>query len=208
MKQKIVLASNNEGKLKEIQEILSNLEIELIPQKEFNFPEAEETGLSFIENAVLKARHASHYSKLPAIADDSGLTVDALNGAPGVYSSRYAGEKGNDQKNNQKLLEELSNVADEERTASFICAIAYVKDEFDPLPKFFVGQWYGKILHEPRGEKGFGYDPLFYVTEHQCTAAEMLPKLKNSISHRAKALELLQKENWEKKGSKILSLHS
>lgn len=188
---KLVLASGNKGKIKEFSEIFSPLNISIIAQKELNISDAEETGLSFIENAILKARHAAKLSGLPALADDSGVAVDYLGGAPGIYSARFAGEHGNDQANNDKLLQELKNVADNERGASFHCVLALLRHAEDPVPLVFHGQWRGRILHQAQGDKGFGYDPLFFVPEHQCSSAELDSAIKNQISHRAKAVQQL-----------------
>jgi XTP/dITP diphosphohydrolase len=185
---KILLASNNPGKVREIQAILADHNIEIVPQSAFAMPEAEETGLTFIENALLKARHAAKYSGLPAIADDSGLEVDALGGAPGVYSARYAGEGATDAANNAKLLRELQGVPDERRTARFRCVMVFLRHEHDPSPLIGQGAWDGVILREPRGAGGFGYDPLFFVPEQGCASAELAAEEKNRLSHRGKAL--------------------
>lgn len=186
---KVVLASGNAGKINEIKALLSDLPIELISQKILNIPDAEETGTTFIENALIKARHAANLSGLPAIADDSGLSIDALEGAPGVYSSRYAGEQATDADRINKVLVELSDVPDKLRTAQFHCAIAMVKSADDPTPIVCEGIWPGIILQKPRGEKGFGYDPIFFVIEKNCSAAELEPMLKNKISHRGRAMQ-------------------
>lgn len=188
---KLVLASGNKGKIKEFSDIFSPLNISIVAQKELNISDAEETGLSFIENAILKARHAAKLSGLPALADDSGIAVDYLGGAPGIYSARFAGEHGNDQANNDKLLQELKNAADSERGASFHCVLALLRHAEDPVPLVFHGQWRGRILHQAQGDKGFGYDPLFFVPEHQCSSAELDSAIKNQISHRAKAVQQL-----------------
>ncbi len=158
---------------------------------EFSSVEPKETGLSFVENAILKARHAARMSGLPALADDSGLAVDFLGGAPGIYSARYAGDLG-DAANNAKLLEALQDVPDAERGAQFVCALALVRHANDPLPILCEGLWSGSILHQARGEQGFGYDPLFWVPEHQCSSGELEPAEKNRISHRARAMALLK----------------
>lgn len=188
---KIVLASSNPGKIEELQSLLEALPVEWIPQKKLNVPEVAETGKSFIENAILKARHASTFSGLPALADDSGLVVDALNGAPGVYSARYAGEQASREDRIRKLLHALKNVKAKDRTACFYCALALVQSENDPVPLIFQGCWEGEILFEPRGERGFGYEPVFYVPTHHCTAAEMNLLEKNLISHRGQAVSQL-----------------
>lgn len=189
--QKIVLATNNQGKVNELQNLLADAGFNVVAQKEFNVPEVDETGLSFVENAILKARHTAKFTKLPAIADDSGLVVNALGGAPGIYSARYAGEHGNDASNNQKLLQELKNVPSEKRTAYFYCALAFMRHVNDPTPIICLGKWDGIILNEIRGEGGFGYDPLFYVPELNCSAAELTKEHKSQISHRGQALKQL-----------------
>jgi len=188
---KIVLASNNSGKLKELQSLLSPLGIELLSQKDFNLPSVDETGLSFIENAILKARYVAKETGLAAIADDSGLCVDALGGAPGIYSARYAGIDATDGSNNQKLLAELAGVDDAQRGAHFRCALALVRHAEDPVPLVCEGVWHGRILSELSGSNGFGYDPLFYVDELGKASAELSSEIKNQHSHRAKALILL-----------------
>lgn len=188
MKQ-LVLATGNSGKLEEMNSLLATLDIEVLPQSRLNIPEADETGLSFVENAILKARNAAHYSGLPAIADDSGLEVDALAGAPGIYSSRYAGPEANDKDNVRKLLHELRDIAPAERNARFQCVIVYMTHEYDPTPLICQGSWEGYILPAPQGDKGFGYDPVFYVAEQQCSAAELDAAVKNRLSHRGQALQ-------------------
>ncbi len=191
MTQKIVLASNNAGKIREIQALLSGTDVEILPQAAFTQTEAEETGLSFLENALIKARHAARVSGLPAIADDSGLEVDALGGAPGVFSARYAGEGAGDAANNAKLLRELEGVDDALRTARFRCVMVYVRDACDPEPLVGEGVWEGQILRELRGDGGFGYDPLFFVPSQGCASAELPPEAKNRLSHRGEALRAL-----------------
>ncbi len=186
--ERVILASNNQGKLRELNELLAEHHIEVISQREFDIPDAVENGLSFVENAIIKARHASALSGLPAIADDSGLEVDALNGEPGIHSARYAGEHGDDAANNRKLLEALANVPDGERTARFQCIMVFMRHAKDPTPLICQGTWEGRILREPRGENGFGYDPLFWVAEENASAAELPAAIKNSQSHRGKAL--------------------
>jgi XTP/dITP diphosphohydrolase len=188
---KIVLASSNQGKLKEFQQLFDNTQFMIIPQSQFDCPDAEETGLSFVENAIIKARHAAKCSGLPAIADDSGLEVDALNGQPGIYSSRFSGEPANDNRNNEKLLELLNTIDDDSRTARFQCVLVYMRHAEDPTPRIFQGTWEGRILHAPRGTNGFGYDPLFYVPSQQCAAAQLTPEVKNTISHRGQAMAKL-----------------
>lgn len=189
--ERVVLASNNQGKLRELNELLADHHIEVIPQREFDIPDAVEDGLSFVENAIIKARHASALSGLPAIADDSGLEVDALNGEPGIHSARFAGEHGDDAANNRKLLEALADVPDEERTARFQCIMVFMRHAKDPTPLVCQGTWEGRILREPRGENGFGYDPLFWVAEENASAAELPAEIKNAQSHRGKALREL-----------------
>ena len=188
-----VLASNNLGKQREIGHLLSGCGIEVVPQSIFGVEDVEESGFTFVENAILKARHASAAANLPAIADDSGIEVDALGGAPGIYSARYAGPGRSDQDNNEKLLAELEGVSDELRSARFQCIIVFMRNARDAMPVICSGTWEGLILHQPRGTHGFGYDPLFYVPTHQCTSAELPPRVKNQISHRAQALHDLQK---------------
>lgn len=189
--EKIVLASNNAGKVREINQLLADQQIQVVPQKEFAIGDIEETGLTFVENAILKARHAAKESGLAAIADDSGLEVDALKGAPGIYSARFAGTDCNDQDNNIKLLESLSDVPTEERGARFQCVMVYMRHADDPTPIICQGTWEGRILKEPSGDNGFGYDPLFFVPEHNCASAELSPKVKNQLSHRGQALRKL-----------------
>ncbi len=191
MTKKVVLASNNPGKLREIQAVLDPLAIQLINQSEFNVTEVAETGTTFVENAIIKARHAAEVSGLAALADDSGIEVDALQGAPGVYSARYAGEDANAQANNEKLLTELTHVPESQRSARFQCVLVYMRHAQDPMPLICQGTWEGFILFAPQGENGFGYDPLFYVPTHACASAELDPAEKNRISHRAKALQKL-----------------
>jgi XTP/dITP diphosphohydrolase len=187
--QQIVLASSNIGKIKEIQAILA--EHLIVPQSVFNVTDAEETGSTFVENAIIKARHAAFQCKLPAIADDSGLVVDALSGAPGVISARYAGVGASDRDNVQKLLKELEDVPEERRSARFICVMVFLEDAEDPFPVIAQGVWEGQILYQPIGANGFGYDPVFWVPEQQCASAELSAAVKNSLSHRSKALRSL-----------------
>lgn len=191
MNRQIVLASNNPGKLREIGQLLAGHDITIQPQSDFDAPDVEETGLTFVENAILKARNAAHYSGLPAIADDSGIEVDALNGAPGIYSARYAGSGASDRNNLQKLLDELKDVPENKRSARFQCLIVYLRHEKDPTPLIYQGTWEGRILPEPRGTSGFGYDPIFFVPEKDCTSAELSPEEKNQLSHRGQALRQL-----------------
>ena len=188
---KLVLASGNAGKLREFQQIFAHSGIDVLPQAEFAITDAEETGLSFVENAIIKARHAAKLSGLPALADDSGLAVDFLDGAPGIYSSRFSGANATDQSNNELLLARLKDVPDNLRTASFHCVLVLMQHAEDPVPLIFHGQWQGIILSQAQGEQGFGYDPLFYVPEHQCSSAELSAEIKNQISHRGKAVAAL-----------------
>ena len=187
--QKIVLASGNAGKIKEIQAILSGHPI--VPQSLLNVAEAEETGTTFVENAIIKARNAALHCKLPAIADDSGLVVDALNGAPAVYSARYAGVDASDNDNTQKLLHALKDLPEELRTARFVCVMVFMEHADDPLPLIAQGVWEGRILRQAAGSNGFGYDPVFFVPEYGCASAELSPEIKNSLSHRGIASQKL-----------------
>lgn len=187
----IVLASRNAGKLAELQALLGPLGYRLRTIAEFADDAAEEPAPSFVENAVLKARHAARRSGLPALADDSGLEVSALGGAPGVRSARYAGETARDADNNARLLQALQGVPDAQRGARYFCALAWLRHADDPVPVIAQGQWRGRIADAPRGDRGFGYDPLFWVETHGCTAAELAPALKNRLSHRARAAAAL-----------------
>ncbi|WP_438957626.1 RdgB/HAM1 family non-canonical purine NTP pyrophosphatase [Porticoccus sp.] len=189
---KIVLATGNKGKLAEFQHLLESLPFNILPQSDFEIPEAVEDGLSFVENALIKARHAARLTDLPAIADDSGLEVDALNGAPGIYSSRFSGENATDQQNNLRLLSLLQEVPREQRTARFHCLLVFLRHAEDPTPLICQGTWEGLIGFAPEGDNGFGYDPLFYIPELCCTSAQLGKDEKNRISHRAKAMALLQ----------------
>ncbi|MHB8622109.1 MAG: RdgB/HAM1 family non-canonical purine NTP pyrophosphatase [Sulfuricaulis sp.] len=188
MTKQIVLASNNPGKVREINQMLGNLPLAVVPQSDFKVPAAEETGLTFVENALLKARQAAQHTGLPAIADDSGIEVDFLNGAPGIYSARYAGHGASDEQNLRKLLADLAGVAPTERSARFQCLMVYLRHAFDPTPVICQGTWEGRIALEPHGASGFGYDPVFYVPTHGCSAAELTPDTKNKLSHRGQAL--------------------
>lgn len=190
----IVLATGNKGKVKELAELLADQQINVKPQSEFNVSDVEETGTTFVENAIIKARHAAKITGLPAIADDSGLEVDALNGAPGVYSARYAGEGATDQDNNKKLISALENIPEENRTARFHCVLVYMKHENDPTPIICHGKWEGSIITSPQGEQGFGYDPLFWQEQFQMTSAQLPRDIKNKLSHRGQALKLLTAE--------------
>jgi len=191
MTEQIVLASNNAGKLAELNSLFLTYNVEVISQSLLGVSEAEETGLSFIENAILKARHASQATNLPALADDSGLEVLALNGRPGIYSARFAGKDSNDQKNNQHLLNMLKDVVDSKRQANFRCVMAYVRQANDSSPIVAEGVFHGKILTTPQGQNGFGYDPLFYIPELNKSCAELTSEQKNRISHRALACQEL-----------------
>lgn len=171
--------------------MLADCGMDVLPQSAFSVPEVEETGRTFVENAILKARCAAHYAGLPAIADDSGLEVDALRGAPGIYSARFSGEGATDARNNQKLLELLAETPEAQRTARFQCVLVYLRHPDDPTPLICQGSWEGRILNEPCGENGFGYDPLFWVPEHNRASAELSKEMKNGISHRGKAMALL-----------------
>jgi XTP/dITP diphosphohydrolase len=185
----VVLASGNAGKLRELAKVLAPLDVILKPQAQFNVPDVEETGFSFVENAIIKARAAAQHTGLPSIADDSGIEVDHLKGAPGIYSARYSG--AGDEANNVLLLQELGEIPEEQRSARFQCVLVYMRHALDPTPLICQGSWEGFILSEPRGENGFGYDPLFYLPDYQCSSAQLAPGIKNRISHRAKASSLL-----------------
>jgi XTP/dITP diphosphohydrolase len=187
----IVLATSNKGKVKELSHLLAVHNIEIKPQSEFNVSEVAETGTTFVENAIIKARHAAKITGLPAIADDSGLEVDALNGEPGVYSARYAGESASDNDNTDKLLKALEKTPDDLRTARFHCVLVYMKHENDPTPIICHGVWEGTITREKMGELGFGYDPIFWQEAQQKTSAQLPHDLKNSLSHRGQALAKL-----------------
>ncbi len=193
---KIVMASGNAGKLREIERILADFDIELVPQSAYGVSDADETGATFEANALIKARHAVAATGLAAIADDSGLAVDALGGRPGVYSSRYAGPDATDEQNNEKLLAELESVPDEDRGASFHCVVCFVRPG-EPEPVVAHGEWRGNILRERRGDGGFGYDPLFFVPETGCSSAELDAREKNRRSHRGKALRELARKLHE-----------
>ncbi|KNC17636.1 nucleoside-triphosphate diphosphatase [Pantoea sp. RIT-PI-b] len=189
--QKVVLATGNPGKVRELADLLAAFGLDIVAQTELGVESAEETGLTFIENAILKARHAADITGLPAIADDSGLAVDALGGAPGIYSARYAGVDASDQQNLEKLLVALENVPEGKRQAQFHCVLVYVRHAADPTPLVFHGSWAGEITRSAAGEGGFGYDPIFYVPELGKTAAELSKDEKRAVSHRGKALTLL-----------------
>ena len=192
MKRRIVLASNNQGKLKEFYQILEPLGVSLHAQSEFQIPDSPEPYFTFLENALIKARHAAKLSGLPAMADDSGICVTVLNGAPGVFSARYAGEPKSDHNNNLKLIQDLA--AHSDKSAYYYCVLVYVRSEFDPQPVIADGRWFGEIIDSPRGNAGFGYDPYFYLPSLEKTVAQLSSEQKNTLSHRAQALqELLQK---------------
>jgi XTP/dITP diphosphohydrolase len=184
----LVLASGNRGKLRELTEILTPLNWTIRAQGEWSIEDAVEDGRSFVENALIKARHAASHTGLMALADDSGLVIDALGGAPGIHSSRYAGEPSDAEANNRKLLEVLLEVPVDQRTAHFYCVMVLLRNEHDPAPLIATGSWHGNILFQPQGSGGFGYDPLFWVESHGCSAAELEPETKNRMSHRGKAL--------------------
>jgi XTP/dITP diphosphohydrolase len=188
----IVLASNNPGKVREFGQLLAAARIHVIPQGERGVPEVAETGLTFVENAILKARNAARFSGLAALADDSGIEVDALHGAPGIYSARFAGPGASDTDNLAKLLLDLEQVPDAQRTARYHCVLVYLRHADDPTPLICQGTWEGLIGRAPRGDAGFGYDPIFIVPSHGCTAAELAPEVKNRLSHRGQALRQLQ----------------
>ena len=191
MTKRIVLASSNPGKVREINQMLADLHLAVVPQSDFEVTEVEETGLTFAENAILKARNAARFTQLAAIADDSGLEVDALHGAPGIYSARYAGKDAGDKANLMKLLEDIKNVPDEKRSARFQCVLVYLRHEHDPTPIICQGTWEGRLLHAPVGENGFGYDPIFFVPTHNCSSAQLPSETKNALSHRGQALRQL-----------------
>lgn len=198
--QKIVLASGNKGKLRELNQALAGLAIEVVPQSEFGVEDAVEDGLSFVENALIKARHASRLTGLPALADDSGLEVDYLGGAPGIYSARYAGAGAGDAANNAKLVAALDGVPEAQRSARFQCLLVLLRHPEDPVPLICQGSWEGRILDAPRGDNGFGYDPLFYVPEMDCCSAELTPAQKNRLSHRGQAVAKLVRKLQARRG--------
>lgn len=188
---RIVLASNNPGKVREVAALLHGGGLHIVPQSEYLVPEAEETGLSFVENAILKARNACMHTQLPAIADDSGLEVDALDGEPGILSARYAGDNASDADNNALLLAEMAGMPPAERGGRYVCVMVYMRHANDPTPVICQANWEGRILQQPRGEGGFGYDPLFWLDDQQCSVAELPPDLKNRLGHRGRALRAL-----------------
>ena len=188
----VVLASGNAHKLTELSQLLGQFMV-VHPQDTYDVPEVAETASTFVENAILKARNACLHTGLPAIADDSGLEVDALQGAPGVFSARFAGEDASDQRNNEKLLERLGDVKGSARSATFRCAIVLLRSDSDPTPVICMGSWQGRILEQPQGLRGFGYDPLFYLPQFDCSVAQLAPRIKNEHSHRAQAISSLLK---------------
>ncbi len=188
---KLVIASGNAGKLRELSALLEPLGYALHTQSEFDVPEAEETGTTFVENAIIKARNAAEHTGLPAVADDSGIEVDALDGAPGVWSARFSGPDASDAKNNALLVEKLREVPEDRRTARYRAVIVYMRHAGDPSPIICEGSWEGRIILEPRGDNGFGYDPHFWLDSHGCTSAELDPAEKNRLSHRGQALRQL-----------------
>ncbi|BEE19150.1 MULTISPECIES: RdgB/HAM1 family non-canonical purine NTP pyrophosphatase [Aeromonas] len=189
---KLVLATGNQKKVKELAAMLADMKIQVIPQSEFAVSDADETGTTFVENAIIKARHAARITGLPAVADDSGLEVDLLHGRPGVYSARFAGDNASDKENIDKLLGELKGAPDYLKSARFWCVLVYMRHADDPTPIICQASWEGMIIDEPRGQHGFGYDPVFFVPDHDCTAAQMPGDLKNQLSHRGQALAKLK----------------
>ena len=191
LESRVVLASGNPGKLRELAALLAGLGIEVLAQSRFDVPEAAETGMSFLENALIKARNAAAHTGLPAIADDSGIEVDVLGGAPGIYSARYAGTGATDEENLQLLIDKVCAQNVDMPTARFQCVIAYLRNPEDVAPVIARGTWHGHIVTPPRGRNGFGYDPVFFVPDHGCTSAELAPDVKNRISHRGQAMQSL-----------------
>ncbi|WP_018983552.1 RdgB/HAM1 family non-canonical purine NTP pyrophosphatase [Salinimonas chungwhensis] len=187
--EKIVLASGNSGKVKEFSKLFAEYQVKVVPQQELGVSDVAETGTTFVENAIIKARHAARETGLPAIADDSGLVVNALGGAPGIYSARFAGEGASDTQNIELLLSRLHSEAD--RRAHFMCTLVFMRHADDPVPLISQGHWHGLIRQQVSGHGGFGYDPVFYVPSHECTAAELDSQTKNSISHRGQAMTVL-----------------
>ncbi|EKO3492190.1 XTP/dITP diphosphatase [Vibrio fluvialis] len=188
---KIVLATGNQGKVRELADLLADFGFDVVAQSEFNVSEVAESGTTFIENAIIKARHAAKETGLPAIADDSGLEVDYLGGAPGVYSARYAGEDASDQQNLEKLLDAMKDVPEAQRSARFHCVLVLMRHENDPTPLVCHGKWEGRILTQAHGSNGFGYDPIFFVPEENCASAQLEPMRKKQLSHRGQALKKL-----------------
>ncbi len=188
---KLVLASSNPGKLNELSALLDKSRYKIFPQAEFNVPDVAETGTTFVENAIIKARHAAQYTGLAALADDSGIVVDALNGEPGVYSARFSGSDASDESNNALLIEKLRSIPEGQRSARYQAVIVYMRNAVDPSPIICEGSWEGIIMLEAKGSSGFGYDPYFYLPDYGCTSAELSADEKNRISHRGQALRLL-----------------
>jgi XTP/dITP diphosphohydrolase len=188
---KVVLATGNKGKVTELARMLCGLGIEVLPQSEFAVIDAAETGSTFVENAIIKARHAAKQTGLPAIADDSGLAVHALGGEPGVYSARYSGDLATDQTNIIKLLDAMSDIPKDKRQAKFLCVLVFMRHTHDPSPIICQGEWHGEIATEQQGENGFGYDPVFWIEEQNCSSAQLSPEQKNRLSHRGRALSQL-----------------
>ncbi|MFT7053562.1 MAG: XTP/dITP diphosphohydrolase [Psychromonas sp.] len=191
MKKKWVLATGNKGKVKEMSELLNSFSIEVLPQSQFEVSEVAETGTTFVENAIIKARHAAKVTGLPAIADDSGLEVDFLNGQPGIHSARFAGQNATDQENIELLLNKLEGIGRENRSARFQCVLVYLRHQFDPTPIICQGTWQGSITESRQGENGFGYDPVFWVESEQSTSAQLSKQRKAELSHRGQALAKL-----------------
>ena len=191
MKKQWVLATGNLGKVKEMSTLLNSFSIEVLPQSHFNVSEVPETGTTFVENAIIKARHAAQVTGLPAIADDSGLEVDFLDGKPGIYSARFAGESASDQDNIDLLLTQMKSVEKSKRTARFQCVLVYMRHHLDPTPIICQGSWEGEIMTEQLGENGFGYDPIFWVESEKCASAQLNKARKSELSHRGKALQIL-----------------
>ncbi len=191
MSRQIVLATGNPGKISEMAEILAPFALHIVPQSDFDVPEADETGLTFVENAIIKARNAAAHTGLPAIADDSGLEVDALNDAPGIYSARFAGADATSEDNLVKLLRDMEGVPEARRSARFQCVMVYMAHAADPTPLICQGSWEGRILSRPQGDNGFGYDPVFYLPDHHCASAQLSKAVKNRLSHRGQALRKL-----------------
>ncbi len=200
MTKQLVLATGNLGKVKELADMLAPYDLEVLPQSHFKVSEVAETGTTFVENAIIKARHAAYVTGLPAIADDSGLEVDFLKGAPGIYSARFAGPQANDQANIDKLLQELDGVPESQRTARFHCVLVLMAHSDDPTPVICHGTWEGFITTKPHGENGFGYDPVFFVPSEGKVSAELSKERKNQLSHRGKALQLLSTKINKKLG--------
>ena len=200
MRQKWVLATGNKGKVKEMSELLNSFSIDVLPQNHFDVEDVPETGTTFVENAIIKARHAAKITGLPAIADDSGLEVDFLNGQPGIYSSRFAGEGATDQDNIDLLLNKLEGIGKAYRTARFQCVLVYMRHALDPTPIICQGTWEGEIIEAMQGENGFGYDPTFWVESEQCTSAQLTKQRKSELSHRGRALTMLVAQLQEQLG--------